>query len=171
MESVWQWVQGLNPLLAVMILTYLPIFELRASVPYGILATDLQVWQVLPVAVLSNWAVAPVVYLFLKYVMRFILRWKWFARLWERYIEHFQKRIHRAVEGKGAWGLALFIGIPIPGSGVYAGALGAYLLGMGLRRFLVVSLAGVIMAASIMAILSIFFKEFLLQYVRIPGVQ
>lgn len=169
MDNVWLWVQGLHPLLAVMVLTYLPVFELRAGIPYGIVVAKLPVWQVLPVAILSNWIVAPLVYLFLRHLMRFFLRWKWFARLWERYTEHFQKRIHRAVEGKGAWGLALFIGVPIPGSGVYAGALGAYLLGMELRRFMLVSFVGVVMAASIVTILSIFFKEIVMGWIHIPA--
>ncbi|MCB1219639.1 small multi-drug export protein [bacterium] len=155
MDGFWQWVEGLNPVVAIIVLTYTPIFELRASVPYGIFLTDLPLWQVLLTAILSNWAVAPVVYLFLKYLMRFILHWKWFARLWERYTVRFQQRIHRAVEGKGAWGLALFIGVPLPGSGVYAGALAAYLLGMGFRRFMLMSLCGVIMAASIVAAIAL----------------
>lgn len=155
MESFWLWVEGLNPVVAIIVLTYTPIFELRASVPYGILFTDLQPWQVVSIAVLTNWAVAPVVYLVLKYLLHFILRWKWFERIWERYIECFQARVHRSVEGKGAWGLAIFIGIPLPGSGVYSGALAAYLLGMGFNRFMLMSLCGVMMAATIVAIITL----------------
>lgn len=131
----------------VIALTFLPIFELRASIPYGYL-TGVPLWLLLPVAVTVNWLVAPVVYLFLRYAIRFLLRWKWFAGVWQRYTARVQKRAEHAVNTWGAWGLAFFIGIPLPGSGVYTGALGAYLLGMGFRRFMWVALAGVLIAAT-----------------------
>ena len=90
---------------------------------------------------------APVVYFGLKFILRGMLRWRWFARCWERYTEKVQKRTEHAVRTWGALGLAVFIGIPLPGSGVYTGALGAYLLGMGFRRFMWVALVGVCIAA------------------------
>jgi len=43
----------------------------------------------------------------------------------------------------------LFIGIPLPGSGVYTGALGAYVLGFGYKRFIIASTIGVLIAGII----------------------
>jgi uncharacterized membrane protein len=146
-EGFWQWVEQVPPVLGIVLLTLFPALELRASIPYGLLATETPVWTVVGLAVAVNWALAPLLYLFLKYVLHLLLRWRWFARHWERYAERVQARIHRQVETWGALGLALFIGIPLPGSGVYTGAVGAYLLGMGFRRFLWVALVGVCIAA------------------------
>jgi uncharacterized membrane protein len=39
--------------------------------------------------------------------------------------------------------------VPIPGFGVYSGALGAYLLGMSFGRFMWVSFIGVLIAAAL----------------------
>ena len=154
MGAVWAWVEQVPPLLGIILLTLLPALELRASIPYGLLGTGLPLWQVVLAAVLANWAIAPLVYLFLRHVVRLLERWPWFARLWERYTARVQSRAQRAVESWGTWGLALFIGIPLPGSGVYTGALGAYLLGMSLRRFIWVALAGVLIAAALVTLIT-----------------
>jgi uncharacterized membrane protein len=45
--------------------------------------------------------------------------------------------------------VALFIGIPLPGTGSYSGALGAYLLGLGYRKFIIANVIGVLMAGTI----------------------
>jgi len=141
------WLGQFPPLLGVVLLTFLPVFELRGSIPFGYLA-GVPLWQLLPVVIAANWLVAPVVYLFLKYVLNGLLHWQWFARVWGRYTAGVQKRVERSVDTWGALGLAVFIGVPLPGSGVYTGALGAYLLGMGFRRFMWVALVGVCIAAT-----------------------
>ena len=45
--------------------------------------------------------------------------------------------------------LAIFIGIPLPGSGVWTGALAAYLLGVRFRDFAIACVIGVLIAAAI----------------------
>lgn len=147
MQSLVEWAEHLHPLVGVIVLTFLPVVELRASIPFGYFS-GVPLWQLLPVVIVVNWLVAPVVYLLLRYVLRGLLHWAWFARLWERYTAKVQKRAQKAVATWGAFGLALFIGVPLPGSGVYTGALGAYLLGMGFRRFMWVALVGVCIAAT-----------------------
>ena len=59
-------------------------------------------------------------------------------------------------EKYGIIGLALFIGVPLPGSGVYSGALGAYLLGFNFKDYFKAAVLGVLIAATIVTIVSIF---------------
>lgn len=155
--------------LAVVLLTLIPALELRASIPYGLLATCLPAWQVIALAILANWAIAPLVYGVLQYLLKLCVRWPWFARRWERYSSHVLKKIHGSVESWGSWGLALFIGIPLPGTGVYTGAVGAYLLGMSLRRFMLVALAGVLMAGIIVSVVVLTGSEAFAWLANSPG--
>jgi len=148
-QPLLDWAASIPPLWGIAILTLLPALELRASIPYGLLTTDLPAWLVVTAAVAVNWLIAPLVYLVLRYLLRFLLRWRWFDRGWQRYSARVLARTERAVNSWGAWGLAVFIGIPLPGSGVYTGALGAYLLGMGFWRFMWVALVGVLIAAGL----------------------
>ena len=52
------------------------------------------------------------------------------------------------------WGLMLFVGIPLPGTGAWTGGLIAALLGMDKKKSLLFIIMGVVMAGIIMMILS-----------------
>lgn len=52
------------------------------------------------------------------------------------------------------WGLMLFVGIPLPGTGAWTGCLIAALLGMDKKKAMLFSILGVIMAGIIMMVLS-----------------
>ncbi|MFC1582722.1 COG2426 family protein [Planctomycetota bacterium] len=132
------------------ILSVLPITELRASIPFGILQyTDLAPWLVILTCILANIAIAPVVFILLDGMIRLFCKMKWFERLYERYQERIVRKMAPKIEKYGVWGLAVFIGIPIPGSGVYSGAVGAHALGFKLRKYMTAAVFGVIMAGAL----------------------
>ena len=77
-----------------------------------------------------------------------IRKWHWFDhKIWP-VLEKTRHKIHPYVERYGELGVAVFIGIPLPGSGVYTGALGAYLLGVDRKKFSVANVIGVLIAAT-----------------------
>ncbi len=127
-------------------ITLLPFLELRASIPYGIFKTDLHWSLVFLICVVVNILLAPVLYFLLDKVLHLFLRVKWIDKLWKKTIARVQKKIHAKVEKYGWLGVALFIGVPLPGSGVYSGAIGSYLLGLGYKRFMIASVLGVLIA-------------------------
>ena len=58
------------------------------------------------------------------------------------------------IDKYGYLGLALFVGIPLPGTGAWTGSLLAVMLGMNKKKSFLFILIGVLMAAIIMSILS-----------------
>ena len=52
------------------------------------------------------------------------------------------------------WGLALFVGIPLPGTGAWTGSLIAALLEMDIKKAVISELVGVAIATIIMSIVS-----------------
>lgn len=140
------------PLLGVILLSALPVTELRAGIPYGILIAKQPIWLVVLLATLTTWLVAPLLYLLARYSLALFMRWRWFERVWTHHAEKAQKKMQRWVERWGSLGVALFIGVPLPGFGVYTGTLGAYLLGMSFRRFLWVSLLGTLIMAALVTV-------------------
>ncbi len=52
------------------------------------------------------------------------------------------------------WGLLLFVGIPLPGTGAWTGCLIAALLGMDKKKSMLAAIGGVVMAGIIMMIVS-----------------
>lgn len=63
------------------------------------------------------------------------------------------------VEKYGELGVAVFIGIPLPGSGVYTGAFGAYLLGLDKRKFGVANVIGVLIAGVAVTVLCLLIQK------------
>lgn len=131
-------------------LTFVPGLEARASLPFAFFNGDVRSAVGLPIAIgicfviniligiLTFWLMGPIVQLFRK--------WPFFERyIWPRF-EKTQHKLHPYVEKYGEWGLAFFIGIPLPGTGAYTGAFGAYLIGFDKRRFLIANLLGVMLA-------------------------
>jgi len=136
-------------ILVLILITLIPTLELRASIPYGILRADIHWWVVVLVCVVTNIVLGPLVYLFLDKAMGQLLRFQWLNGIYGKTVTRTQRRIQKSVDRYGEMGVALFIGIPLPGTGSYSGALGAYLLGLGYRRFIIANVIGVLMAASI----------------------
>jgi len=135
--------------LTLVFITFVPAFELRASIPYGFYDTQLgPVWTVV-VCLLANIALAPVVWIFLDKGIHVFLRVGWIERLYSRIVVRTREKVHPMVERYGTLGLALFIGVPLPGSGVYSGGLGAYLLGFTFHQFMLASVVGVLIAGGI----------------------
>ncbi len=147
--SIFPCIVEMKAVLILMLITLIPTLELRASIPYGILRADMDWWAVVLVCVVTNIVLGPLVYVFLDKIMGLLLRFEWLNRIYGRTVTRTQRRIQRSVDQYGEIGVALFIGIPLPGTGSYSGALGAYLLGLGYWRFIVANVIGVLMAGGI----------------------
>lgn len=137
-------------------LTMVPGLELRASIPYGIFSTELHWMSVFTIAVLSNIVLGTVVYSLIDSILHLMLRFSWFKNLWSWYENRIQHKIHKKVERYGDIGIALFIGVPLPGSGSISGAVAANLLGMSFKRFFLANMIGVVLAAIVVTAICLF---------------
>ena len=141
-----------NPYVLIVLLTFVPALELRASIPYGVLVAKQPWFPVLAVAVVANIVLGPIIFFLLDKFMHLLLRIPLVDRMWNRMIRKTQKKIHPLVEKYGILGLSVFIGIPLPGSGVYSGAVGGYLLGFTKKEFYLSTVIGVLIAATAVTI-------------------
>ncbi len=144
----------IRDLLVIAVLTLLPFLELRASIPYGILL-GYPWWIVFVVCVIFNIILAPLTYFFWNKLIH-LVRWiKPIDKLYHKTIERVQKKARKYVEKYGELGLAIFIGIPLPGSGVWSGALAANIFGLRFKKYMVASIIGVIIAGIIVTIIMV----------------
>jgi uncharacterized membrane protein len=139
-----------STLLVSLLLSLLPIAELRGGLPYA-LAGGVPPLAAYLLCVAANALVGPLVFLFLSSLHRLPDRWPAYHRFFVRLVDRSRRRIHSVVERYGYWGLMIFVAIPLPLTGAYTGALGAWVLGM--RRWksvlfitLGVALAGLIVS-------------------------
>ena len=144
--------------LTVFFISMVPLIELRGAIPIA-LGMGLPAIPAIIVCVLGNMLPVPVIYAFAR---KFLL---WGAK--QRYIGRFcsffvvkgeragQKLAAKAGRGGLAVALALFVGIPLPGTGAWTGTLGASFLNMGPKSTAVSVSAGVVLAGIIMATVSL----------------
>ena len=138
----------------VFIISLMPILELRG----GLLAAALLGLDPLPsyiISIIGN--VLPVPFILL--LITKILAWmknskvKFFNKIANWLDEKVEK--HKGqIEKYGYWGVVIFVGIPLPGTGAWTGSLIASVLNMDRKKTFVAVLAGIVMASIILMILS-----------------
>jgi len=138
-----------NDLIQVILVTMIPTLELRASLPYAILVLEMPWLTAFILVVIVNILLGPIVYFALRFFLNIVIKIPFFNSLYERSLHKVQTKIQPKVEKYGEWGLALFIGIPLPGSGVYTGALAAFVLDIKPKKFMIATIFGVLIAAII----------------------
>jgi uncharacterized membrane protein len=152
-------------ILELFIFTCIPALELRFSIPMGFFAlkteagVPLDWWWVALICTSANILLGIGVYEILLPILRFMCRFTWFAEKFWKHVEHRRDRLRPVVEKYGEWGLALFIGVPLPGTGAVTGAAGAFLLGFKRSRFYVANLVGVLIAAICVTVLCLLIQE------------
>ncbi len=154
-------------ILALVLVTFIPLLELRASIPLGILSGGTKIFGltlqgfglnfilVFIVCVISNIILGILVYFFLDKFVKHLIGFRLFAKYYNRKLKKTQRKIEPYVRKYGTFGVSLFIGLPLPGSGSYTGALGAYLLGLDYKKFIIANIIGVVIAGIIVTILTL----------------
>lgn len=140
----------IKQLFIVFLLTLIPTLELRAGIPYGILVLNSvpYAWlYVFLVALITNIILGPVVYFLLDKFVHILRKIKVVDKIYKKKVAHIHEKIFPKTELYGDIALAFFIGIPLPGTGTYTGALAAYILGIKPKSFFLINCIGVLIAA------------------------
>ena len=151
MNGLWEALSGLPPEVITMIIGSLPVSELRGAIPIGIALGDLP-WQTAWLfAVIGNaLPVAPLLF-GLEPVSEWLRRWP----VWERFFTWLFARTRRRgglIEKYGAWGLILFVSIPLPVTGAWTGCAAAFVFGIRPMRALPLVFGGILIASVVVTL-------------------
>lgn len=138
--------------ISVFVISCMPILELRG----GLLAAsilDLQPLSSYIICVIGNILPIPFVLLFIEWIFKVLKKTRLFKGLITK-IENKALSKKDQIEKFGFWGLVLFVGIPLPGTGAWTGSLIAVILHMDKKKAFLAALIGVIMASIIMMLIS-----------------
>lgn len=140
----------------VFFISMVPLVELRVAMPYATEVLGLPFWESLAVCVIGNMVPVPFIYFFARKVLLWGADKKFIGRFFRFCLRKGERAGEKLVKTAGRNGLfvamLLFVGIPIPGTGAWTGALGASFLKMGFRRTVLSVCLGVVMAGCIMAL-------------------
>lgn len=138
--------------LIIFLISLMPILELRG----GLLAASLLGVEPLPayiICMIGNLIPIPLILWFLDYVFEFMKKHN-ILKNFVLYCERKGNEKKGSIEKYGFWGLVLFVGIPLPGTGAWTGCLIATLLRMNKKKAFFASILGVVLASIIMMIIS-----------------
>ena len=134
------------------IISMVPILELRG----GMIAAALfgLPWlRALIFCILGNMLPMPFVLLLITKIFDLLKKTKAFRPM----VEKLEKRAigkKDKIEKYEFWGLVLFVGIPLPGTGGWTGSLVAAMLGVKFRKAFPAVILGILLAATIMSLVS-----------------
>ena len=157
MEVLVQWFsnhlsQFISPEGAVFIISMIPILELRG----GLLAASLlkiSAAKALPICIVGNIIPIPFILLFIRQIFKWMKKTKLFRGLIIK-MENRAMGKSDQIKRYEFLGLLLFVGIPLPGTGAWTGALIASLLEVDIKKSSIAILCGLFMASAILYIVS-----------------
>lgn len=156
MESLVQWfttyLSFVSPEIVVFIISLFPILELRG----GLLAASLlkiPAMTAVPLCILGNILPIPFILLFIKQIFKWLKKTKTFRPMVE-WLEKKAMGKSEKIQKYEFVGLMLFVGIPLPGTGAWTGALIASLLDIDIKKSSLAIFLGVLIATVIMLIVS-----------------
>lgn len=160
-EKLVNWIVGLlgisggavlGKYIVVFIISLLPILELRG----GLIAASLLKLDPLPsyiISIVGNLLPIPFILWLISWFLDKLKTTKTFSGIATK-LENKALSKKDKIEKYGFWGLVLFVGIPLPGTGAWTGSLIASLLEMDRKKAFLAIVIGVVMASVIMMLLS-----------------
>ena len=147
-----------NEFLEVLIISMLPITELRFSIPYFIIIEKLAWQKVFFISIIGNICIGLLVRYIIAPVMIIFQMNKFFKRI-INYILNRTKSKSAIINNYKLAGLILFIGIPLPLTGVWTGSLASYLFSISNKRSMIGIVVGVLISSIIVLSLTFLGKE------------
>ena len=155
---------GLPDEITVMVISALPIAELRGGIPAGhtmlvpqgvpLSQKLLPSLKVYVLAVIGNMIPIPFILLLLGPISRFCMRFK-LGRMFFDWLFVRTRRKSADVEKYETLGLTIFVAIPLPVTGGWTGAMVAFVLGLKFHHAMISILMGVMIAGVVMTLLSL----------------
>lgn len=140
-------------IITTLFISMVPVIELRGAIPYAT-GMGLSPAIAIPVAMIGNLIPIPFIIIFIKRIFA------WMRKTSPKLNGIVDKLEAKAEKNKekvlkyAFWGLAIFVAIPLPGTGAWTGALVAAMLDMPLKKAFPSIVIGVLGAGTIVAFVS-----------------
>lgn len=140
--------------LYVFLISMVPLIEQRGAIPVGIILDNLNPIWVFCVSLAGSFVPAPFVYFFFNKIMAWMKTVKQFDKFTsfvDKKVQAGAKKLEKSMEV----GLILFVGIPLPTTGLWTGSAIAAFTGMKFRKSMICVFLGGIISATIITVVSV----------------
>lgn len=138
--------------LTVFLTAALPIIELRGAIPVGI-SLGLSPINAAIISFLGSMLPVPVILFTIRPIFNRLKSTRLFSQIIHKLVVKSNRKSGK-VQKYGAWGLILFVAIPLPGTGIWSGSLAAALLDMRFKWAFPAILIGNLIAAILITTVS-----------------
>ncbi|MGO3183258.1 MAG: COG2426 family protein [Aequorivita sp.] len=135
-----------------------PLGEAKVGIPYALL-NDVNIYLAFIFCFLANVLVFPIMTFFLNVINRYFFKWYYYKKAALFVARRAKLGAGKNVKKYGFWGLIIFVMIPLPGTGVYAGSIAGYLLKMDRKRVFLANVIGIFFSCVIVWISTLLAME------------
>ena len=125
-----------------------PFGESKVGIPYGI-AQGVNSYLVFFTCFLANVMVFPIMIFFLENVNKNLVKWRPYKKAAIWVAKRTKSGTGNKIQRFGFFGLALFVMLPVPGTGVYAGSIAAYLFQIERKKAFIANSIGIFFSSLI----------------------
>ena len=135
-----------------------PVGEAKVGIPYALLH-GVNIYVAFIVCFIANVMVFPIMTFFLEVIHMYFFKWYYYkkASLWVA--RRAKAGAGNNVKKYGFWGLMIFVLIPLPGTGVYAGTIAGYLFGLERKRSFLANTIGIFFSCLIVWVTTLMAME------------
>jgi len=137
-----------NALITAVLLSLSPFGESKVGIPFGLL-NNINIYLVFVLCLAANILVFPLMTFFLENVNRRLLRWNFYKTSAIYVARRAKTGSGKQIKKYGFWGLLIFVMIPLPGTGVYAGSIASYIFNIEKKRAFLANSIGITLSAII----------------------
>ena len=157
MDSIALWFastlgQYVSKEVVIFIISMIPILELRGGLLVA-WSLGVPILKAIPIFIIGNIIPIPFILLFIKKIFQLLKKVQFFEKIIGKLENRAMKKSDN-IKKYEFWGLVLFVGIPLPGTGAWTGSLIAALLEVDFKKAVLAELLGIILATIIVSFVS-----------------
>jgi uncharacterized membrane protein len=142
----------------------LPIFELRLALPLAYFKYGFNIYESIGLSVLGNiLPLLPILY-FLNFVVKFFSKWNFTKKIFDWFFKRTEKAFSKTYAKWGKLGLVVFVGIPLPVTGAWTGAVASTLFKIKPKEAFWLLVLGVLLASFIVSTICLLFENLAMKW-------
>lgn len=153
-DAIIKFLSNISPEWATIIVAAIPIAELRGSIPLAILQFKFGWGKAFMLSIFGN--MLPIIpwLLFLNYFQEKLMRFR-IMNIFFTWLFNRTRKKGQIIEKYETLGIAIFVGIPLPMTGAWSGAIAAFIFGVKFRHAILAIFLGVLIAGVIVTVLTL----------------
>lgn len=135
-------------LIIAMLWSISPFGEAKVGIPYAIL-NGVNIYIAFICCFIANVAVFPLMIFFLDSINRYFFKWRFYKKSSVYVARKAKTGAQKGIEKYGFWGLMIFVLVPLPGTGVYAGTIASYIFKIDKKKAFLANTIGIFISCVI----------------------